>query len=82
MRQTIKTVLLTLLFVALAFLAWRGVAAIKQGDVPGKAAAGYLDALIKLGKLPTGDQVAAAIAQAQAPAKAPETKAPEAPKGK
>ena len=67
-RKTIKTVIVTVLALLALFGVWQGVRAIKRQAAPGQAAAAYIDALIRLGKMPTGDQVRQAIQQAQAPA--------------
>ena len=64
-RRTVKTVVLTVLVIAALAGLWVGAQAIRQGDEPGKQALAYLDALVRLGKLPTGAQVEQMIAQAQ-----------------
>ena len=65
-RKRLRDVALTILIILAAFGAWQGIKTIKEGDRPGLAAAQYLDALIRLGKLPTMDAVVQSIAQAQA----------------
>lgn len=74
-RKTVKTVIVTALVIVALFTAWRGVQAIKRGMAPGQAAAAYLDALIKLGQMPTTDQVRQAVTKANASASASEAKA-------
>jgi len=69
-RRTLKGAAAAVLVMAALVGAWMGVQAIRSGDQPGKQAAAYLDALIRLGKLPTGPQVEQALAQAQAQAQA------------
>jgi hypothetical protein len=70
-RKTLKTVALTVLVMLALIGVWMGAQAVRRGDQPGKQAAAYLDALIRLGQLPTGAQVEQATIQAQAKAQAP-----------
>ena len=80
-RETLKTVALTLLAVFILLGLWSGYQAIRRDAQPGRDALAYINTLIYLGKLPSGEQVAAMVQQAQAgppaTAPAPEAKQPE-----
>lgn len=71
LSERIKGAVVMLGIALVAFLLWSGVQAIKKGDFPGKAVAGYINALIGLGKLPPAQQVEDWIKQAQQQQAAP-----------